>query len=142
MIINEINEDILDEIYKIEKESFSDSWSKDVYRTLIKKENSVLFAWFDKEKLIAFAILIDMVDFYELLKIAVTYEKRHMNVGSRLVGEIKENLYKDIYLEVRVNNIKAINLYEKSGFIKIGKRKAYYQDTKEDALIYLLKRVI
>lgn len=38
-------------------------------------------------------------------------------------------------LEVRVSNKPAITLYEKFGFQEAGRRKRYYQDTGEDALI-------
>lgn len=139
MKIDIIDEKILEEIEKIEKESFPSPWNKEVYRGLVDRDNSSLFLWYEEENIIAFALLLDMVDAYELIKIAVTVEKRHMKIGSKLVEEIKDKLDKEIYLEVRINNLKAINLYEKSGFIKVGKRKAYYQDTKEDALIYLYK---
>ena len=36
---------------------------------------------------------------------------------------------------MRVSNLKAINLYDKYGFKSLGKRKQYYQDNNEDALI-------
>ncbi len=38
-------------------------------------------------------------------------------------------------LEVKVSNQRAINLYKKFGFKEAGRRKGYYQDTGEDALI-------
>lgn len=38
-------------------------------------------------------------------------------------------------LEVRVSNAPAQSLYQSLGFVTIGRRKHYYQDTKEDALI-------
>ncbi|VXD12317.1 Ribosomal-protein-alanine acetyltransferase [Planktothrix serta PCC 8927] len=38
-------------------------------------------------------------------------------------------------LEVKVSNQPAINLYKKFGFKEAGRRKGYYQDTGEDALI-------
>ena len=38
-------------------------------------------------------------------------------------------------LEVRVSNQSAIALYRKFGFKDVGRRKGYYQDTGEDALI-------
>jgi [ribosomal protein S18]-alanine N-acetyltransferase len=38
-------------------------------------------------------------------------------------------------LEVRVSNVSAQKLYEKFGFQKVGFRKAYYSDNKEDAII-------
>ena len=38
-------------------------------------------------------------------------------------------------LEVRISNHAAQKLYERLGFVTIGQRKKYYQDTGEDALI-------
>jgi len=38
-------------------------------------------------------------------------------------------------LEVRVSNQTALSLYKKFGFEEVGKRRRYYQDTGEDALI-------
>jgi ribosomal-protein-alanine N-acetyltransferase len=38
-------------------------------------------------------------------------------------------------LEVRTSNLKAQRLYERLGFVLAGKRKGYYSDNLEDALI-------
>ncbi len=43
-----------------------------------------------------------------------------------------------VTLEVRVGNTAAITLYESLGFARIGLRKAYYQDNREDALVLAL----
>ena len=40
-----------------------------------------------------------------------------------------------VTLEVRASNLAAINLYEKLGFVQVGKRPNYYRNPKEDALI-------
>jgi len=40
-----------------------------------------------------------------------------------------------VTLEVRVSNLAAQALYEKYGLVKVGRRKAYYSDNREDALI-------
>jgi ribosomal-protein-alanine N-acetyltransferase len=39
-------------------------------------------------------------------------------------------------LEVRVSNRRAIRFYEKHGFVRVGKRKGYYSDSGEDALLF------
>ena len=38
-------------------------------------------------------------------------------------------------LEVRASNYPAISLYEKLGFIQVGRRPGYYRSPREDALI-------
>jgi ribosomal-protein-alanine N-acetyltransferase len=43
-----------------------------------------------------------------------------------------------VVLEVRRTNLAAQALYTELGFQVIGERKGYYQDTREDALVYQL----
>jgi len=56
--------------------------------------------------------------------------------------EVKKIGVKNVYLEVRCSNQKAIKLYEKYNFKRIGIRKNYYRkdkkNQKEDGLIYNL----
>ena len=42
-----------------------------------------------------------------------------------------------INLEVRTSNEAAIALYEKHGFVQNGRRKDFYRDPKEDALLFI-----
>ena len=55
-----------------------------------------------------------------------------------LINKIFESFpeYKNAYLEVGINNIRAIGLYSKFGFKKISKRKSYYPDG-EDAIVMI-----
>jgi ribosomal-protein-alanine N-acetyltransferase len=43
-----------------------------------------------------------------------------------------------IWLEVRESNRTARNLYEKLGFAPVGKRRKYYSDNEEDAMVMSL----
>ena len=52
----------------------------------------------------------------------------------QLINEIKKSRM-EIFLEVRENNITAIEFYKKNGFKEAGKRKNYYRDTGEAAII-------
>ena len=53
----------------------------------------------------------------------------------RFEEQLKEKGSRCLTLEVRVSNIPAITLYEKLGFAEIGRRKNYYRNPREDALI-------
>ena len=44
-------------------------------------------------------------------------------------------------LEVRVSNERAQHLYESVGFIRVGKRKRYYEDNGEDAWLMVCERM-
>jgi len=79
-----------------------------------------------------------------VVSIAVLPEYRRMGVGKALMEESLKRLkefynVEEVYLEVRVSNIPAINLYEKLGFKKIKVIKHYYLDG-EDA--YLMAKSI
>ena len=74
----------------------------------------------------------------EILNIAVKNEYRKQGIGEKLMQEIIDFLClekkENVFLEVRKSNFPAQKLYEKLGFIKIGERKKYYENT-EDAIV-------
>jgi ribosomal-protein-alanine N-acetyltransferase len=76
---------------------------------------------------------------WEIENIAVSGPARRRGLGSRLLGEFLDRVRargaNDVYLEVRESNLAARKLYEKWGFVEAGRRKAYYQDPPEDALL-------
>jgi len=56
----------------------------------------------------------------------------NQGIAQELLDKIKT---KDIFLEVRESNKKAINFYKKNNFKQISIRKGYYSDPTEDAII-------
>lgn len=75
----------------------------------------------------------------EIENIAVIGAARRRGLGTRLLGEFLELVRarggREIWLEVRESNLAARALYEKWAFVETGRRKTYYQDPVEDALI-------
>lgn len=75
----------------------------------------------------------------ELLKIAVTAGERKNGVGSSLldclIGELQNQVYSSLFLEVRANNQPALNFYKRHNFLQVGIRSHYYSDPPDDALI-------
>jgi ribosomal-protein-alanine N-acetyltransferase len=82
-------------------------------------------------------------DEWEIENIAVTGAARRCGSGSRLVGELLDLVRsrggKSVFLEVRESNRAARSLYEKWAFIEVGRRKTYYQNPPEDALVLKFK---
>lgn len=82
-------------------------------------------------------------DEWEIENIAVTGTARRHGLGSRLVGELldlaRSRGGKSVFLEVRESNRAARSLYEKWAFIEVGRRKMYYQNPAEDALLLKFK---
>lgn len=85
-------------------------------------------------------IVYKNIDYYELEAIVVDPDYRKRGIGNSLINFFVDNYVnlEDIFLEVAVNNINAINLYKKNGFEIINIRKKYYRDI--DA--YVMKRVV
>jgi ribosomal-protein-alanine N-acetyltransferase len=77
-----------------------------------------------------------------LINIAVREEHRGCGIGELLligILQVVQHLRASIVtLEVRVSNIIAQQLYKKYGFSERGRRRAYYTDNREDALIMTL----
>ena len=92
-----------------------------------------------KQNIVGFAGVWFMAGEAHLITIAVRESYRGLSVGEFLLAAIIDIAieYKAGFatLEVRSSNQTAQSLYEKYGFIKTGKRKGYYSDTKEDAII-------
>ena len=76
---------------------------------------------------------------WEIENIAVTGDARRRGLGTRLLGEfldlVRDRGGREIFLEVRESNHAARALYEKWAFVEAGRRKMYYLDPPEDALI-------
>lgn len=90
---------------------------------LIKSKNAAVIAARIDGKLVGYAIVViegDVADFWDLV---VKKEYRNMGVGSSLIKEV-ENYAKQkgcvaIKLDVNLQNVNAIRLYEKFGYRKV-----------------------
>ena len=80
-----------------------------------------------------------MADEAHVTSIASHKEHRHQGIGEVLLINLIElattKRARIVTLEARVSNLVAQNLYYKFGFDKLGVRKAYYLDNREDAVI-------
>jgi ribosomal-protein-alanine N-acetyltransferase len=79
-------------------------------------------------------------DEWEIENIAVDAPVGRRGLGSRLLGEFLNRMRAQggcrVFLEVRPSNEAARKLYEKLAFVEVGRRKNYYQNPTEDALIF------
>ena len=89
--------------------------------------------------MIGFAGAVWLLDEGEINRVAVHPLYRTRGIGASCLSGVLEALENEevgrILLEVRESNRSAITLYKNCGFRVISKRKNYYQDTGENALI-------
>lgn len=94
----------------------------------------------DHGEVMGFAVARMLPDEWEVENIAVAGTARRRGLATRLMGELMERARaadaKQIFLEVRERNHAARALYEKWAFEPAGRRKSYYQNPIEDAIIY------
>lgn len=132
----------LDGVVAIERASFSDAWSRGSFAALLGASH-VYFPVCEAEgTLSAFAIALFVADEGELANIAVAPAHRGRGVGATLVDDVlavaRTRGVSTLWLEVRESNTAARRLYAARGFVESGRRKRYYSDPVEDALVLRL----
>ena len=131
----------LDDVYELEKLTFSDAWSPSSLLSSFESPHSLFFAATDDQSgaLLGYSIVYCLSGEAEILNIAVDVYQRERGIGSALMQAMIDGAVArgcEIFLlEVRESNTPAIALYEKFGFQTIGRRKNYYVKPTEDALI-------
>ncbi len=133
-------EEDIDIVLDIERQSNPFPWTIKNFKDCIEKGYYSLVLK-EAKQVIGFAILSVSTEESHLLNIGLTALRRGQGLGRELLekmimaAEVMGS--KKIFLEVRVSNIIAIDLYKASGFKEIGLRKNYYRikDGREDAIL-------
>ena len=112
-----------------------DGWSKNALAESLDNESIKSFVLEDENSVVAFASYL-VADDAELVFIVTDKTKLRKGYGKYLLGETLDILNLPCVLEVRESNIPAIKLYESFGFELLGKRKNFYSNPTEAALIY------
>lgn len=137
----ELNYNIIaSKLFELEKKCFPNSayTLEQLEEILIDKERYITIVVLDNEIEVGYIILFDNSEALEIMKIGTIPEFKRKGIGTLLIEEsLKQK--KDIFLEVRENNSIAREFYKKLLFEEIGKRKNYYPDTKEAAIIMMRK---
>lgn len=134
----------LDEIFNLQEKLEHLLISYDSLKDDLNNNNKVYFiAKTEDNSIIGFigiSLLVDHIDIdYILVKDGFKRKYIASSLLQHVVKYCKDKNISDIFLEVRISNKAAINLYKKFDFEHISTRKSYYPDNKEDALIYMLK---
>ncbi len=130
----------LDEVVAIERASFGMPWSRGAFLYEIE-QNRVARCWVLREgdTVVAYLCLWEIGGELHVTNIAVHPGLRRRGLARELLGAIlqdgKSRRLRSVTLEVRPTNEEARALYESFGFRVVGRRRGYYYDTGEDALI-------
>lgn len=117
-------------------------WSAEQYQDLLHSTESVRVALVltVENEVQAFMIARVVHEEWEIENIAVAAPARRRGFGTRLLGELldmaRAKSASAVFLEVRESNQAARALYEKWAFLESGRRRRYYSDPVEDAILY------
>lgn len=125
------------EIAEIERRCFSTPWTENQIKS--SDNSTVFFLARVEDKTVGYGGMYTVLDEGYVTNIGVLPEYRKSGIGTKIVNKLIdfsiEKQLSFISLEVRVSNVVAINLYKKLGFEEQGKRKNFYSNPVEDALI-------
>lgn len=128
----------IEAVSEVETCAQHDSWSKTMLQDIVTNDLWLCLLAEKDEKIVGDIILQLVDDTAEIHAITVTLTHRKQGIASALLKVCTDYLpanIKRILLEVRQGNQNAIALYNKMGFVPLGKRKNFYTNPKEDALI-------
>ena len=133
----------LDKILEIENLSFSAPWSLHGFLQELENPVSQLWALMFDRVLLGYLCFWTIREEMQILDLAVHPRHRGRGHASFLLTRMMDLAFAEgvsrIWLEVRDSGSAARRLYEKFGFVESGRRKDYYSDPLEDALIMSLK---
>lgn len=138
--IDDVREGQLEQIEEIEKACFSLPWTIEQLKSQLKDSQHEFIAALDDEgRVLGYVGMMYVLDEGYISNVAVDPEARRQGIGRDLIKELMARAaaldLAFVTLEVRCSNAAAIALYEKQGFLPVGKRKNYYDFPREDAIL-------
>lgn len=123
----------------MERKYFTDAWSEKALQASFERKQTIIFGAYEEKVLVGYLILYYVLDEGEIIRIAVEKNKRRNGIGRQLLFAVEEfctqhNIAK-LFLEVREHNASAIAFYKGLGFRQDGKRKKFYTNPAEDAIL-------
>ena len=135
----------IDAVVALENESFSNPWPRDtlVWELTNSDVTRVYLVRDDGDRAIAFCIVWIIFDELHINTLAVGQAHRRRGVATFLLREVMAEAARDgarrATLEVRESNDAALELYARLGFRVTARRRDYYTNPVEDALILWLE---
>jgi len=120
------------------RRAFATPWSIAMFVLELSKPSGLCLAAMRDDVLVGYTICSRYDRVWHVMNIAVDPPARRQGVASALLAELYRlagGAGAQFTLEVRRSNQAAIDLYERDGFRVAGRRRHYYQDNGEDALI-------
>ena len=127
--LSELDADYLD---SAKNTDFADGWNKDMVLSAISGGRFFGFIAQENNVPVAFITYSISYDDADIESVYVNAQNRKKGIAKELISLVEKNVAslgkQKLFLEVKENNLPAINLYLSAGFNKISIRKKYYAD--------------
>ena len=139
MMLRLFQMDDISELVALDKQAFVSSWDEEMFLyEYYHNPFAKLYVLLDHDKIVGYIDFWLLGDQCQLSRIAVLQGRQGQGLGKQLmelcIKESKSLGYRNINLEVRVSNTKAIAFYKRFGFLIVAIRKQYYENN-EDAYL-------
>ena len=127
-------------VVDLDQKSFSLPWPERSFRFEIT-DNPVSRCWVAEldGKVVGMIVVWLIVDEAHVATLATHPEFRRQGIGQRLLSHALRDLIQEgarrSFLEVRESNLAAQEMYRKFGYEETGRRRRYYRDNDEDAIL-------
>lgn len=146
-IVRQMRDSDIEAVVSLESEIFPDAWPAESFREsmdasdggglIVESRNG------PARKLLAYACYYSAAGETHVTNLAVAPDYRRRGIANKILASLNEkaktSLSDAIFLEVRASNGPAIKLYESRGFQELYRRKNYYHDPREDAVVFVLE---
>ncbi|MEE8481797.1 MAG: ribosomal protein S18-alanine N-acetyltransferase [Acidiferrobacterales bacterium] len=127
-------------VMKVERAAYEFPWTPNIFRDCLRVGYYCCVIE-DNTEVIGHAVMSYAVGECHILNVCILPEYQRLGMGKRVIKQLLEvgerNGARIAFLEVRLSNIAAYQLYESLGFTEVGIRKDYYpaEEGREDAMI-------
>lgn len=128
----------LPRVVAIERRAFSTPWSLAMFVLELSKTSGIPLAAVRGERMEGYLICSRYDTVWHVMNVAVDDRLRRRGTATAMLEHLfatADRPGERYTLEVRTSNAAAIHLYERFGFEAAGRRRGYYHDNREDAVI-------
>ncbi|MGE6795274.1 ribosomal protein S18-alanine N-acetyltransferase [Psychrobacter okhotskensis] len=119
-----------------------DAWGYQTIIELLAQDSIDLLVVYQSDKVVGYCLYQVVFEQAEILRIGTHPAYQRQGIASqvfvKLNAELMSNQVESLLLEVRADNVAAINLYEQQGLAVIHRRKGYYQIPHHPAIDALI----
>lgn len=129
----------MNEVLKIEQESFDFEWSEEDFLSCLRQRNCIGMVAEQDNHVVGFMIYELHKNRLHVMNFAVEPAMRRLGIGAqmieKLVNKLSQQRRQEITLEVRETNLTAQLFFQQQGFRAVGVLRNHYEDSNEDAYV-------